>query len=60
MSRIGISPNTHQPDKRCLGCKYWKPYFQETHGWGAGGKCNPGYCKKDIIRKKIGGLKCQN
>ena len=49
MSRIGIGANTHQPNKECLDCKYWKPAKKEGFGsmvWTVGGKCSAGYCKK--------------
>lgn len=52
MSRIGLNPNQHQPNKKCFGCKYWKPVKSVNFvgdEWTVDGRCSAGYCKKYAI-----------
>ena len=51
MSRIGIGANVTQPDAKCMSCKYWKQAEKERFGFGRGGYCSTGYCKKDFRKK---------
>lgn len=51
MSRIGVGANTHNPNKKCLGCKYWKPARKDYWLDVMDGKCSTGYCKKEAITK---------
>lgn len=52
MSRIGVCANIHQPNAKCLNCKYWKPATKDFMGYSIGGYCKTGYCKKDSVSKK--------
>ena len=52
MSHVGIGANMHSPNKKCLGCKYWKPAYKDMFlGWTCDGKCSAGYCKKEAIKR---------
>ena len=52
MSRIGIGSNLQQPNKKCIGCKYWQSATPKGFGFSICGKCTVGFCKKDSIQKR--------
>lgn len=53
MSRIGIGSNLQQPNKKCIGCKYWQSATsKDGFGFAICGKCTVGFCKKDAVSKR--------
>lgn len=46
MSRIGSTTNFHQPDRRCMTCKYWEQAVTSFRKMTTPGRCRLGYCKK--------------
>lgn len=55
MSRIGSGDNVNNPDKKCIGCKYWQNAGTRDKWYvRLAGKCTAGYCKKYAVKGKVG------
>lgn len=37
--------------KKIMSCKYWKQAEKSRFGFGRGGYCSTGYCKKDFRKR---------